>query len=90
MEDLGDFGVLVDDFLLLGDLIDFLADFEPLPEGVFGDFRDFLAEVDDLLLDDDVSRDVGRAFFRGDPELKASVAKETDEPEGDINDSRLA
>ena len=96
---LGDFGVLEVDFLLFGDfaaaVVDFLVDFDPLPEGVFvvlGDFRGFLPlerePADFLLLLDEVSRDVGRAFLVGEePELEALVA---DELAGVMNGSRLA
>lgn len=98
---LGDFGVFEVDFLLLGDLgaavVDFLVDFAPLPEGVFGvlgDFRGFLPlderEPADFLLflDVEVSRVVGRAFLGEDPELEAFFAAE--ELAGVMNESRLA
>lgn len=88
------------DFLLLGDFgaaVDvFLVDFAPLPEGIFGvlgDFRGFLPlegrEPADflLLLDEEVSREVGRAFLGEEPELEALVAEEL---AGVMNESRLA
>lgn len=74
----------------------FLVDFALLPEGVFGvlgDFRGFLPlegrEVADflLLLDEEVSREVGRAFLGEEPELEALVAEEL---AGVMNESRLA
>lgn len=98
---LGDFGVLEVDFLLLGDfgaaVVDFLVDFDPLLEGVFGvlgDFRGFLPlegrEPADflLLLDAEVSREVGRAFLGEGPELGVLFAAE--ELAGVMKVSRLA
>ena len=89
---LGDLGVLVVDFLLLGDLVagvDFLPALEPRPDGVLGDFRGFFAlnkESVDFRFDP-VPREVGRAFLPG--ELEAVFA-EADDPAGVTKDSRLA
>ena len=93
---MGDFGVLVEDFLLLGDLVvAFLADFEPRPEGVLGDFRDFFPlerDVVDLRRLGAVPSEVGRDFLPGEaePALEAVPEIETVDPEGVANDSRLA
>ena len=86
-----DFGVLVVDFLRLGDLAAvFLTAFEPRPEleGVFGDLRGLLA-LDDLRLDND-PRDVGLPLLLGDvPPLSVALERPAFDPDGVTNVSRL-